>query len=206
MIKVRNSLAGQQSGNISSLRSNVQSLRIIFESSTTGHRDATSRPNCRVMSFVRKITVIFPQIKSDGRSSNDCPCAEYLLEMLHGFVPHGGTISPSRWPELHLAQLAMSSFPTCVDPARVIFSWKAHDPTTHVEMDTTTTTTPPRSLRDNKRRCPLCSRTFSKTEHLERHIRSHTKEKPFECQHCGRKYGRKYVPDPMSNLFFLTMQ
>lgn len=50
-----------------------------------------------------------------------------------------------------------------------------------------------RVQRDNKRKCPVCARTFSKTEHLERHVRSHTKEKPFQCQHCGRKYGRKYV-------------
>lgn len=50
-----------------------------------------------------------------------------------------------------------------------------------------------RTQRDNKRKCPICARSFNKTEHLERHVRSHTKEKPFECQHCGRKYGRKYV-------------
>ncbi|ETN41350.1 uncharacterized protein HMPREF1541_03285 [Cyphellophora europaea CBS 101466] len=47
-----------------------------------------------------------------------------------------------------------------------------------------------RNQRDSKRKCPVCARTFSKTEHLERHVRSHTKEKPFECQYCGRKYGR----------------
>jgi hypothetical protein len=54
-----------------------------------------------------------------------------------------------------------------------------------------TDSTPTRALRANKRKCAFCARAFSKTEHLERHIRSHTKEKPFECHHCGRKYGRK---------------
>lgn len=41
-----------------------------------------------------------------------------------------------------------------------------------------------------KRQCHLCARTFTKTEHLERHVRSHTKEKPFRCTECGKCYGR----------------
>ncbi|ETI26138.1 hypothetical protein G647_02915 [Cladophialophora carrionii CBS 160.54] len=40
------------------------------------------------------------------------------------------------------------------------------------------------------RQCSTCGRTFAKTDHLERHVRSHTKEKPFICTKCGRKYGR----------------
>ncbi|KAL2408443.1 hypothetical protein ABEF93_003413 [Exophiala dermatitidis] len=49
----------------------------------------------------------------------------------------------------------------------------------------------PRGRRARKvRQCTTCGRTFAKTDHLERHIRSHTKEKPFKCAICGRKYGR----------------
>ncbi|EXJ82935.1 hypothetical protein A1O3_06752 [Capronia epimyces CBS 606.96] len=49
----------------------------------------------------------------------------------------------------------------------------------------------PRSRRVRKvRQCTTCDRTFAKTDHLERHIRSHTKEKPFKCTICGRNYGR----------------
>ena len=44
-----------------------------------------------------------------------------------------------------------------------------------------------------RRQCHHCSRTFTKTEHLERHVRSHTKEKPFQCSVCGKNYGRQYV-------------
>lgn len=62
-----------------------------------------------------------------------------------------------------------------------------------------------RGLRDNKRKCLMCARTFSKAEHLERHIRSHTKEKPFECQQCHRKYGRKYVKGPQSRLLLTVL-
>ena len=42
-------------------------------------------------------------------------------------------------------------------------------------------------------KCSSCDRTFSKTEHLRRHERSHTKEKPFTCPKCGRSYARSDV-------------
>ncbi|OOF95317.1 hypothetical protein ASPCADRAFT_397054 [Aspergillus carbonarius ITEM 5010] len=40
-----------------------------------------------------------------------------------------------------------------------------------------------------RRPCPHCGRTFKRTEHLERHVRTHTKEKPFLC-HCGSSFSR----------------
>ncbi|KAH8658347.1 hypothetical protein BX600DRAFT_552491 [Xylariales sp. PMI_506] len=41
--------------------------------------------------------------------------------------------------------------------------------------------------------CAYCQRTFRKTEHLLRHQRSHTGEKPFQCPKCGRRYARSDV-------------
>ncbi|KAJ5901245.1 hypothetical protein N7504_007238 [Penicillium tannophilum] len=41
--------------------------------------------------------------------------------------------------------------------------------------------------------CPYCDRTFTRQEHRERHIHSHTKTKPFTCEVCKRKYGRRDV-------------
>ncbi|RJE19940.1 C2H2 transcription factor [Aspergillus sclerotialis] len=38
--------------------------------------------------------------------------------------------------------------------------------------------------------CPVCQSTFRRPEHLKRHFRSHTKEKPFECAQCGRHFSR----------------
>ncbi|KAF4495760.1 C2H2 transcription factor [Fusarium agapanthi] len=41
--------------------------------------------------------------------------------------------------------------------------------------------------------CSYCHRTFHKTEHLLRHERSHTGEKPYRCDTCGSGYARSDV-------------
>ncbi|KAG5785089.1 hypothetical protein H9Q73_001247 [Fusarium xylarioides] len=41
--------------------------------------------------------------------------------------------------------------------------------------------------------CSYCHRTFHKTEHLLRHERSHTGEKPYRCDTCSRGYARSDV-------------
>ncbi|KAL4900034.1 hypothetical protein BDW74DRAFT_188742 [Aspergillus multicolor] len=44
---------------------------------------------------------------------------------------------------------------------------------------------------EGKRRvCTHCGRAFKRTEHLRRHLRTHTKEKPFVC-HCGSSFSRQ---------------
>lgn len=43
---------------------------------------------------------------------------------------------------------------------------------------------------DNKIPCPICNRTFGKNS-LRCHLRLHTNERIFECNHCDMKFTRK---------------
>jgi DNA-directed RNA polymerase subunit RPC12/RpoP len=45
-------------------------------------------------------------------------------------------------------------------------------------------------LNSGQVQCSVCSSKFRRPEHLKRHLRSHTKEKPFECPQCGRHFSR----------------
>ncbi|KAE8392769.1 C2H2 type zinc finger domain protein [Aspergillus alliaceus] len=48
----------------------------------------------------------------------------------------------------------------------------------------------PPSTTSSQTKCSICHSTFRRPEHLKRHFRSHTKEKPFECTQCGRHFSR----------------
>lgn len=44
-----------------------------------------------------------------------------------------------------------------------------------------------------KHPCPLCHARFQRPEHVKRHMKSHSSEKPFECDepNCGKRFNRK---------------
>ncbi|KAK4997055.1 hypothetical protein LTR28_014095 [Elasticomyces elasticus] len=37
---------------------------------------------------------------------------------------------------------------------------------------------------------PMCGRLFKRLEHLKRHVRTHTQERPYICQLCNRAFSR----------------
>ncbi|KAM3065720.1 hypothetical protein ACMFMG_011423 [Clarireedia jacksonii] len=38
--------------------------------------------------------------------------------------------------------------------------------------------------------CGTCSRSYSRVDHLARHVRSHTQEKPYRCEFCNKSFSR----------------
>lgn len=44
-----------------------------------------------------------------------------------------------------------------------------------------------------KHACPLCQARFQRPEHVKRHMKSHSSEKPYECDepNCGKRFNRK---------------
>jgi hypothetical protein len=43
----------------------------------------------------------------------------------------------------------------------------------------------------SSRTCEYCGTSYSKKEHYERHLRTHTRERPFKCARCPSKFSRR---------------
>lgn len=42
-------------------------------------------------------------------------------------------------------------------------------------------------------KCDICDKVFTRLEHLRRHKRAHSAEKPFACIECKKQFARRYV-------------
>ncbi|KAL4928898.1 C2H2-type zinc finger protein [Aspergillus undulatus] len=56
-----------------------------------------------------------------------------------------------------------------------------------------------------QRLCPWCPRSFTKGEHLARHVRTHTKEKPFICTECKKSSSRQCHQSRLAALSVMLM-
>ncbi|KAL3426759.1 C2H2 type zinc finger domain protein [Phlyctema vagabunda] len=71
---------------------------------------------------------------------------------------------------------------------------QARNSTSTATTTTTTTLTDTDTATPAKKfRCPTCDRSFTKSEHLARHARSHSKVKPYVCSICSKAFGRQDV-------------
>lgn len=52
---------------------------------------------------------------------------------------------------------------------------------------------PPKTDKPRPHICATCDRSFARLKHLERHERSHIREKPFKCEQCTRSFARRDV-------------
>lgn len=43
----------------------------------------------------------------------------------------------------------------------------------------------------SSKQCGICGATFSRHEHLTRHIKTHSHEKPYKCTLCGKDFARQ---------------
>lgn len=105
----------------------------------------------------------------------------------NGTAPHAAQVAPSP------ASFSSVSLAATLLPPMATFSTskvlpQATEDAKHHEAKTETPIDPKK-----KHPCPLCDSRFQRPEHVKRHMKSHSKEKPFQCdvENCGKRFNRK---------------
>jgi 5-methylcytosine-specific restriction endonuclease McrA len=91
--------------------------------------------------------------------------------------------SPNTSPPSHVDNLALEMALTHHRPLPQAQSSSCSMPLREGDIDT----------RTRAFSCPLefCQRPFRRLEHLKRHVRTHTRERPYLCGQCGRSFSRQ---------------
>jgi hypothetical protein len=118
-------------------------------------------------------------------------------------------LSPSRTPVI---SKHVPNSPSCSRHPSVAFfhDHSATLPSESLYMDHASSSEPPAPASADVARtkvfvCPLlwCGRMYKRMEHLKRHVRSHTMERPFQCHRCNKKFS---LQDNLTQHFRIHMR
>ncbi|CAN3358608.1 hypothetical protein DICA1_E30856 [Diutina catenulata] len=104
---------------------------------------------------------------------------------------HGSTSAPSLKKSKSAVALAMDTtdMPKSVASALMAPDFSVDIPVVKSNRSDKSEQVDPKK----KHKCPICDSRFQRPEHVKRHLKSHSSEKPFQCEepNCGKRFNRK---------------